>query len=313
MCFPLRKKLQNNPIVRIFLYVAFFLFVLIIAGIVFFRMGKKDYANWVMIAQGSTWKAHVAYLAVEGVSVYYDTGITLQNVTRVSSTDGMRQMFVPAGEFLMGVQKESFIAPAHKVYLDAFWIDMTEISNEMYALCVEAGICKPPALSYLSDSHYGDEAFRKHPVVYVTWLQARDYCEWAGRRLPTEAEWEKAARGTDNRPYPWGKDHPDPGLVNFDNMIASTTPVYWFPFGASPYGILNMAGNVREWVWDWYADDYYQISPSQNPMGPEEGKKRSLRGGSFIDISRRVRVDNRLSHDPYSPGYNRGFRCAVSP
>ena len=312
MSFPLRKKLQNLPFIRIFLFSGLFLIVFIITGLGFLRKGKSDYALWVTVAQGDTWKAHAAYLAVEGVSIYYDTSITLQNVTRVSPKDGMKQMLVPAGEFLMGVRKENNTAPAHNVYLDAFWIDMTEVTNEMYAHCVEAGICKQPALSYLDDSHYDDKTYQKHPVVYVNWFQASNYCEWVGRRLPTEAEWEKAARGTDNRPYPWGNDHPDPGLLNFDSTIDSTTPVYWFPFGASPYGALNMAGNVREWAWDWYADDYYLSSPYQNPMGPEQGDKRSLRGGSFTDISRRVRVDNRLSHDPYSPGYNRGFRCAES-
>jgi formylglycine-generating enzyme required for sulfatase activity len=283
-----------------------------IAGIGFLQKGKKDYAIWVMVAQGNTWKAHLAYLAVEGFSRFYDMNLSFQNATRVSPLDRMRQMYVPAGEFLMGVQQENFTAPAHKVYLDSFWIDMTEVTNEMYAQCVEAGVCKKPALSYLSDSHYDKKAYRTHPVVYVNWFQARTYCEWVGRRLPTEAEWEKAARGTDDRPYPWGKDRPAPGLLNFDNKIATTTPANWFPFGASPYGVLNMSGNVREWVWDWYADDYYQNSPYQNPLGPVEGKKRSLRGGSFTDTNRRVRLDNRLSHDPYSPGYNRGFRCVVS-
>jgi formylglycine-generating enzyme required for sulfatase activity len=310
---PLLNKLQNNSIIRITWFVTFILFVFIIAGALFLIKGKKDYALWVMISLGDTWKAHLAKLAVEGVSKVYYTSLVIQNETRVSPMDGMRQVYIPEGEFVMGVQKENYSAPAHKVYLDAFWIDMTEVSNEMYARCVKAAICKQPALSYLSESHYGDETYGNHPVVYVNWLQASAYCQWVGRRLPTEAEWEKAARGTDDRPYPWGKDHPDARLLNFDNMIATTTPVYWFPFGASPYGALNMAGNVREWVWDWYADDYYQNSPYQNPLGPEEGEKRSLRGGSFTDISRRVRADNRLSHDPYSPGYNRGFRCAVSP
>jgi formylglycine-generating enzyme required for sulfatase activity len=303
----------NRPLVKLIFIIGLFLFVCVSLAFLFLRIGKRDYAVWVQVSQGNTLKARLAYLGVESVSRVYGIGIVLRSVSKVSPMDGMRQMYVPGGEFVMGAQKESLTAPTHNVYLDSFWIDMTEVSNEMYARCVEAGMCKSPALFYLSDSHYENKSYSSHPVVYVTWQQASNYCQWVGRRLPTEAEWEKAARGTDSRPYPWGKEHPELRLLNFDNLITTTTPVAWFPFGASPYGVLNMAGNVREWVWDWYADDYYVNSPYQDPQGPQAGEKRSLRGGGFTDISRRVRVDNRLSHDPYSPGYNRGFRCATGP
>lgn len=225
----------------------------------------------------------------------------------VSSLDGMTQVFIPEGEFMMGngVGGDS---PKHLVYLDSFWMDRTEVTNAMYQKCMSDGVCTAPASVNI---YYDKWVYRNHPIVYVTWYQAQDYCEWAGRRLPTEAEWEKAARGTDERPYPWGDDKPNPRLANFDRaMIDEAIPVFRYPLGASPYGVLNMSGNVREWVADWFDKKYYYVSPYANPQGPETGEARSLRSGAYSEDSAEIAVYRRYRHAPDSPGLNRGFRCA---
>jgi formylglycine-generating enzyme required for sulfatase activity len=229
--------------------------------------------------------------------------------SRISAKDGMKQVYVPEGQFLMGTDEKDLhmSRPAHSLYLDAFWIDQTEVTNAMYARCVEAGPC---VVTAVPENYYGKPGYANYPVVYVTWYNAQTYCQWAGRRLPSEAEWEKAARGTDNRTYPWGDTPPNPWLANFNMNIGSPLPVDRYPLGASPYGALNMAGNVREWVMDWYNQSYYQRSPSINPQGAPTGEDKSLRGGSYLDDGREIRVFNRFQHVPTSPGINRGFRCA---
>ena len=244
----------------------------------------------------------------------YDWGADLPVTpvdVRVSPADGMTQVFVPEGKFPMGtgdsdVQKNR---PKHSVFLSAFWIDQTEVTNAMYALCVEAGMCTYP-VDNGSNPYYGNSRYANYPVVYVTWNAADNYCRWAGRRLPTDAEWEKAARGTDQRLYPWGNEPPNPSLANFDMNIGAPLPVDRYPLGASPYGALNMAGNVREWVSDWFNEFYYLASPRENPLGPSAGETKSLRGGSYLDDANEIRVFNRFFHPPGSPGINRGFRCA---
>lgn len=230
---------------------------------------------------------------------------------RVSDVDGMAQVYVPEGKFSMGTDDKEAQKnrPAHGVVLSAFWIDQTEVSNRMFALCVEAGECKPPLVGG-NNTYYGKSGYDDYPVVYVSWESADTYCRWAGRRLPTEAEWEKAARGTDGRLYPWGDNLPDMTLANFDNNIGEPVPVDRYPLGASPYGALNMAGNVREWVADWFHEFYYIVAPRANPLGPPSGGAKSLRGGSYLDDGNEIRVFNRFFHPPGSPGINRGFRCA---
>ena len=230
---------------------------------------------------------------------------------RVSSADGMTQVFVAAGEFLMGTDDKEAQKnrPRHAVTLSGFWIDQTEVTNEMYARCVAEKQCPPP-FSEEFNPYYGKTKYANYPVVYITWEGADKYCRWAGRRLPTEAEWEKAARGTDGRLYPWGDEPPNMSLANYDNAIGEPLPVDRYPLGASPYGALNMVGNVREWVADWFHEFFYLAGLNENPIGPPSGETKSLRGGSYLDDENEIRVFNRFFHAPGSPGINRGFRCA---
>jgi serine/threonine-protein kinase len=206
--------------------------------------------------------------------------------TMISEKDGMTLLYVPAGEFTMGsTEGNSTEQPVHIVYLDPYWIDQTEVTNGMYALCVKDGQCSSPSKNSSStqDSYYGNPEFDDFPVIYVTWEHAVDYCSWANRRLPTEAEWEKANRGTDARNYPWGNNEPDETLLNFSGKIGDTSKVGNYQYGASFYGALDMAGNVAEWVADVYRDFYYSSSPISNPPGPETGSAHSIRGGGWKD------------------------------
>ena len=235
--------------------------------------------------------------------------------TIFSDKDHMNLLYVPAGEFTMG-SSSGFDneRPAHTVYLDEFWIDQTEVTIHMYSLCVKAKICKEPIIkrSFRYANYYGSPDFEKYPVIHVDWNMAKTYCEWADRRLPTEAEWEKAARGDQALTYPWGNEEPNHHLLNFDNPIGELTAVGSYPNGASPYGALDMAGNAWEWVADWYSETYYASSPTSNPLGPKSGQERVLKGGSWLDNSIRVRSSNRNHARPDDACVNCGFRCAVS-
>jgi formylglycine-generating enzyme required for sulfatase activity len=233
-------------------------------------------------------------------------------VTRTTKVDGAMLVYVPAGQFLMGSDQADHEAdqdekPQHIPFLDAYWLDRTEVTNAMYTRCIEADACTAP----MHSARYPLPEYAEHPVSGVTWFQAGEYCRWAGRRLPTEAEWEKAARGTDGRLYPWGNTAPDDKLLNFGKQVNNTTPVGSYPAGASPYGALDMAGNVWEWVADGYDPTYYAHTPTTNPPGGISANQRVVRGGAWGVDARAVRSANRFWA---FPGRNDtdGFRCAVS-
>ena len=246
----------------------------------------------------------------------FDIGRSSPNIpvdTKISKIDGMTQVYVPAGEFIMGNNGDpkSKEYPEHPVYLDAFWMDRVEVTNTMYEECVNSGECHPPVPRL--NPYYGNWAYRNLPVVYVNWYGAEKYCTWAGRRLPTEAEWEKAARGTDARYYTWGNSEANPRLANFaESLIGEPLPASRYPLGASPFGALNMGGNVREWVADWFDNKYYLDSPYKNPIGAETGTERSLRGGAYDANEDDITTFRRYRHEPDSAGLSRGFRCAES-
>jgi len=225
----------------------------------------------------------------------------------------MELVYVPAGEFLMGsttndTNRDANEEPQHRIYLDAFWISKTQVTNGMFTVCVSSGSCKY-SVSAATNPNYFDPLFANHPVVYVAWDMAQTYCGWTGGRLPTEAEWEKAARGPNGAKYPWGEDQPREKFINVNNFIGNTTVSGIFPYGKSFYGALDMGGNVREWVSDWYDPNYYQNSPTSNPQGPETGESKVLKGASYSNPIRYARPASRLSHVPASPGAVRGFRC----
>ena len=203
--------------------------------------------------------------------------------------------------------------PAHRVYLDAFWIDETEVTNKMYSLCVAANACKEPPTKDSSKNYnyYGGLAFSNFPVIYVDWNMAQAYCAWAGRRLPTEAEWEKAARGPDGSLYPWGNEAPNGNLLNFNGNVGDPSSVKSYEEGKSPYGAYDMLGNVWELVNDWYSETYYQATPSSNPQGPDFGQARVDRGGSWLEKSNYISVSKRDNGDPSFSALNLGFRCAM--
>jgi len=199
--------------------------------------------------------------------------------TMISTKDGMILLYVLAGKFTMGSDSgEPDERPTHEVYLDAYWIDRTEVTNKMYSLCVSEGRCKEPDQkgSTTRLSYYGNPEFDDFPVLIVDWNMAKTYCEWADRRLPTEAEWEKAARGENAFVYPWGNYAPNNNLLNYNNAIGDTTEVGKYPMGASPYHVLDMAGNVWEWVNGWY--DVYSGGNASDSL--DFGKNyRVMRGG----------------------------------
>ena len=230
--------------------------------------------------------------------------------------DEMEMVYVPEGEFTMGSpdgEGDSDEHPQHTVSLGAFWIDRYEVTNDQFRQCVEAGACVPPTTCDSGEPTYGEAEKRDHPVVCVNWHDAEAYCRWTGARLPTEAEWEKAARGTDGRRYPWG-DEWDVGRCNTaEGGKGGTMPVgSHSPTGDSPYGCADMAGNVWEWVADWYDGDYYSRSPDSNPPGPNLGDYRVVRGGSWFSDQLRAHSANRRRHNPGYSRINYGFRCSVS-
>jgi len=244
-----------------------------------------------------------------------------QRIITLASGVEMAFMRVPAGKFLMGSPENTGYddeRPQHEVYLDEYWMGKTPVTNLQYQAFVKATGFTPPEHWKRTLIPLGKE---QYPVTYVSWQEAQTFCAWVSKvsgqtiRLPTEAEWEKAARGTDGRTYPWGNQKPNRQLCNYWKLFsAGTTPVGQFsPQGDSPYGCVDMVGNVWEWVTDWYVADYYSNSPSRNPAGPNKGKYCVLRGGSWVSDVNIVRPADRGWGDPSYIFDVVGFRCALSP
>ncbi|MFO0706160.1 MAG: formylglycine-generating enzyme family protein [Nitrospira sp.] len=223
---------------------------------------------------------------------------------------------VPAGEFTMGVDGTQALEderPAHRVWVDRFAIDVEEVSTARYAAFMRAtGRTAPWLWEQVNLTIHHDR-----PVIGVDWHDADAYCRWRGKRLPTEVEWEKAARGPDARLYPWGHHAPTPELANFAlgarfSYSQVLMPVQSYDAGKSPYGVRQMAGNVWEWVSDWYGANYYERSPDRNPAGPDTGQFRVLRGGSWSDLPKYLLTYGRFKLPPETRNSYTGFRCARS-
>ena len=199
--------------------------------------------------------------------------------------------------------------PYHSVYLDAYYIDKYEVTVYQYQNCVNAGKCGNPETG--GSCNWNVSGRGNHPINCVDWNEATAYCQWAGKRLPTEAEWEKAARGTDGRVYPWGNEWDCSKSCNSVSPCSnsSTCAVGSYPDGKSSYGVMDMAGNVWEWVSDWYDQSYYSSSPSSNPQGPSSGQDRVLRGGSWRHHPQDLRASARDRLGPTLSYSNLGFRC----
>jgi formylglycine-generating enzyme required for sulfatase activity len=238
---------------------------------------------------------------------------------------------IPAGTFIMGSDRKSdrnayrVEIPQRKVFLDAYDIDKYEVTTVQYLKFVLA-TNRPPQVDWKFDGGNFQETMAAHPIMHVTWYDADEYCRWAGKRLPTEAEWEKAARGDqDARIYPWGDEMAGLSRSNFGRsglsgpvrdrperllLYPPIISVFKYENAVSPYGIFQMVGNVAEWVADWYDKDYYKSAPDRNPKGPDKGSHKGFRGGGWIDSTPTVRVSQRNGTDPKTSMNWLGFRCA---
>jgi formylglycine-generating enzyme required for sulfatase activity len=254
------------------------------------------------------------------VPVQPDSSIVMQpenaaaGAVWTSLVDSMPWIYIPAGTFIMGANADRYASPAekpqHEVYTDGYWMDQYPVTNAMYTLCVRAGACRYGISPHIpAFSRYTAGAYANRPVVYITWEEAAAYCAWQGGRLPSEAEWEKASRAPENRTYPWGEYPPAADQANIDNRVGDTTDVNAYPQGRSDYRIFDLGGNVREWVQDWYQDTSF--SGSSNPVGPQTGENKVLKGASYQDTFKFSRGSNRQSRLPYSPGMDTGFRCVI--
>ena len=223
---------------------------------------------------------------------------------------------IPAGEFWMGVDGLQGLddeRPRHKVRLDAYAMDLYEVTLGRYALFLASSGRTPPLFWDTVDLH----EHAKRPVIGVDWDDADAFCRWAGKRLPTETEWEHAARGDDGRQYPWGNQTPTSDLANYAlgarfSYSQTLMPVGHYEKGKSPYGIYDLAGNVWEWVQDWYGTNYYEVSEEDNPRGPDQGQFKVLRGGSWSELPKYLLTYGRFKLPPNTRNSYTGFRCAKS-
>lgn len=220
-------------------------------------------------------------------------------------------VFIPAGEFAMGSDRgQDDEQPVHRVSIKAFYLDAQEVTVSRYAEFLTTQKPDPP----FKWNEATSGSYEHKPVIGVNWYDARDYCRWVGKRLPTEAEWELAARGTEGRIYPWGSAHPTKGHANAGQSkwrgYDTLTNVGQFELGKTPNGVYDLAGNLWEWVADWYDATYYQFSPRESPSGPSKGPLRVLRGGAWNNDSKAIRSANRAGYAPDARRNDVGFRCA---
>lgn len=287
------------------------------------------------IATASGLSASTKYYFKVYVCVPSDSGgeCTGSNEVNGTTTSGgppsdIEWITIPAGDFVMGCNIgvescSSWESPKHTVTLSEYKIQKYEVTNAQYKACVDAAVCAAPSnsKSYTRSSYYGNATYYNYPVIYVDWSQARTYCNWIRGRLPTEAEWEKAARGPSPREviYTWGNSSPTCALANYDpsgtgssSCVGDTNAVGSYPTGASYYGAMDMAGNVDEWVNDWYDYNYYTTGgpPWSNPHGPSNGSDRVSRGGSWGNKAKYIRASYREGFNPTYTQDHIGFRCA---
>ncbi len=227
--------------------------------------------------------------------------------SKYTYVDGTVLVAVPGGPFIMGYNFAD--NPEREISVGDFWIYSTKVTNDQYALCVQLGKCAPPNIE--DSPTYGDSHFVKFPVTGVTHAQAADYCSFVHGRLPTEAEWEKTARGPEGNLFPWGDGGPNCSLLNYKFCESKTTWINQYKDGISYYSAFDMSGNVREWVADWYSPIYNVEAPVSDPLGPELGEKRSVRGSSYQDSADPSISAHRFSLDPQETLPDLGFRCVV--
>jgi formylglycine-generating enzyme required for sulfatase activity len=237
---------------------------------------------------------------------------SLTLTTEITDTQGVTMRLVPAGSFTMGSDNGGADErPVHKVTLADYYMDVYEVTYSRYKACIDAGDCTPPQGTFQQNTdEYDNSSYAKYPIAHVDWNQAKAYCEWRGARLPTEAEWEKAARGTDGRTYPWGEGI-DKTIADYNNNVGNTTPVGSYENGKSPYGMYDMAGNVWEWVSSLYQPYPYNASDGREDLSALGN--RVLRGGSWGNDNRNVRSAYRYWYLPMFRNSLIGFRCARTP
>lgn len=260
----------------------------------------------------------LVFLTIEYATICHAQLDRLRKSTTIEATTAsdMQMATVPEGEFTMGFDGTQALEderPSHRPWLDTFAIDLYEVTTAEYAVFLKAvGRPAPWQWETVDPSRHGDR-----PVIGVDWSDADAYCRWKGKRLPTEAEWEKSARGTDGRLYPWGNQVPTKDIANFAlgarfSYSLVLIPVRSYEQGKSPFGLYQAAGNVYEWVQDWYAANYYEVSPARNPQGPDHGQFRVLRGGSWSDLPKYLLTYGRFKLPPETRNSYTGFRCAKS-
>ena len=250
------------------------------------------------------------------ISIWFSVPSAFGEEPSLMEKDPVEMVTIPAGTFIRGsAPGEGRLdeQPRSKIFVDAFAIDKYEVSNARYLSFVQETLHKPPFNVYGEGPLSSEEGIDDLPIVQVTWHDAVDYCFWAGKRLPTEAEWEKAARGTDHRRYPWGDEPPNTKRARFNGEWQDKNtllPVKRLPEGQSSSGVYQLAGNAREWTQDWYNAEYYSTAPDKNPAGPETGILKVIRGGSWRSFDSDLRVASRGKGGFALKTHGIGFRCA---